>query len=86
MNKTSDETTQSDVLVLFGVVGDLAYKKIFPVLCALAKRGVFAVPMIVPALDNHQTIFYHHNNRGPQEVDGLIAADGSWHSPMSGQP
>ncbi len=30
----------SDALVLFGVTGDLAHKKIFPALYAMAKRGV----------------------------------------------
>ena len=31
--------TRSDVLVLFGVTGDLAHKMIFPALYALAKQG-----------------------------------------------
>jgi glucose-6-phosphate 1-dehydrogenase len=35
----------SDALVLFGVTGDLARKKIFPVLYAMAKRGVLNVPV-----------------------------------------
>ena len=30
---------RSDALVLFGVTGDLAYKKIFPALYAMARRG-----------------------------------------------
>jgi glucose-6-phosphate 1-dehydrogenase len=37
---------QSDALVFFGATGDLAYKKIFPALQALAKRGELAVPVI----------------------------------------
>ena len=36
----------SDALVLFGVTGDLAHKKIFPALYALAKRGDLQVPVI----------------------------------------
>jgi glucose-6-phosphate 1-dehydrogenase len=36
----------SDALVIFGVSGDLAYKKIFPALQALAKRGNLNVPVI----------------------------------------
>jgi glucose-6-phosphate 1-dehydrogenase len=32
MNKTNGSGAQSDALVLFGVTGDLAYKKIFPAL------------------------------------------------------
>jgi glucose-6-phosphate 1-dehydrogenase len=36
----------SDALVFFGATGDLAYKKIFPSLQAMAKRGNFHVPVI----------------------------------------
>jgi len=37
---------RSDALVLFGVTGDLAHKKIFPALYAMAKRGSLTVPVI----------------------------------------
>ena len=37
---------QSDALVFFGVTGDLAYKKIFPALQAMVKRGHLNVPVI----------------------------------------
>ena len=37
---------QSDALVFFGATGDLAYKKIFPALQAMVKRGHLAVPVI----------------------------------------
>jgi glucose-6-phosphate 1-dehydrogenase len=36
----------SDALVFFGATGDLAYKKIFPSLQAMAKRGNLSVPVI----------------------------------------
>jgi glucose-6-phosphate 1-dehydrogenase len=36
----------SDALVIFGVTGDLAYKKIFPALQALVRRGRLTVPVI----------------------------------------
>jgi len=36
----------SDALVFFGATGDLAYKKIFPALYAMARRGRLAVPVI----------------------------------------
>jgi glucose-6-phosphate 1-dehydrogenase len=36
----------SDALVIFGVTGDLAYKKIFPALQALAARGELNVPIV----------------------------------------
>lgn len=38
--------TQSDALVLFGATGDLAFKKIFPALHAMAKRRRLNVPVI----------------------------------------
>jgi glucose-6-phosphate 1-dehydrogenase len=37
---------RSDALVFFGATGDLAYKKIFPALQAMAKRGHLDVPVI----------------------------------------
>jgi glucose-6-phosphate 1-dehydrogenase len=39
-------TTRSDTLVFFGATGDLAYKKIFPSLEAMAKHGRLDVPVI----------------------------------------
>jgi glucose-6-phosphate 1-dehydrogenase len=36
----------SDALVFFGATGDLAYKKIFPALQSLVKRGRLSVPVI----------------------------------------
>jgi glucose-6-phosphate 1-dehydrogenase len=38
--------SQSDALVFFGATGDLAYKKIFPALQAMIKRGHLDVPVI----------------------------------------
>jgi glucose-6-phosphate 1-dehydrogenase len=40
------ENFHSDALVFFGATGDLAYKKIFPALQALVKRGHLNVPVI----------------------------------------
>ena len=37
--------TASDALVFFGATGDLAYKKIFPALQSMVKRGL-RVPVI----------------------------------------
>ncbi len=39
-------TSQSDALVFFGATGDLAFKKIFPALQAMVKRGHLDVPVI----------------------------------------
>jgi len=36
----------SDALVFFGATGDLAYKKIFPSLQAMVKRGHLTVPVV----------------------------------------
>src|SRR5262249_59265829 len=40
------EETRSDPLVFFGATGDLAYKKIFPALQQLIKRGRLDAPII----------------------------------------
>lgn len=39
-------TNHCDVLIFFGATGDLAYKKIFPALQAMIKRGHLNVPVI----------------------------------------
>ena len=41
----------SDALVFFGATGDLAYKKIFPALQAMIKRGHLKIPVIGVAKD-----------------------------------
>ena len=46
MDHTDDVIRQSDALVLFGITGDLARKKIFPALYSLAKRGTLNVPVV----------------------------------------
>jgi glucose-6-phosphate 1-dehydrogenase len=46
MDGARHRTTPSDALVLFGVTGDLAHKKIFPALYEMAKRGALDVPVI----------------------------------------
>ena len=38
--------SHSDALVFFGATGDLAYKKIFPALQAMLKRGHLNVPVV----------------------------------------
>ena len=46
MNKSNIGMAGSDALMLFGVTGDLVYKKIFPALYAMAKRGTLNVPVV----------------------------------------
>ena len=41
--------SHSDALVFFGATGDLAYKKIFPSLQAMVKRGSLDVPVVCVA-------------------------------------
>ncbi len=41
-----DESPRSDALVFFGATGDLAYKKIFPALQAMARRGRLDFPVV----------------------------------------
>ena len=38
--------SHSDALVFFGATGDLAYKKIFPSLQAMVKRGTLTGPVV----------------------------------------
>src|SRR5271169_1734605 len=48
-SRSSEDTmsaTHSDALVFFGATGDLAYKKIFPALQSMIKRGHLNVPVI----------------------------------------
>jgi glucose-6-phosphate 1-dehydrogenase len=40
------DAAHSDILVFFGATGDLAYKKIFPALQAMVKRGTLRVPVV----------------------------------------
>ena len=46
MGGTKSGAAPSDALVLFGATGDLVYKKIFPALYAMVKRGVLNVPVV----------------------------------------
>ncbi len=50
MSATDAVTMSSDTLVIFGVTGDLARKKIFPALYAMVKRNRLAVPVVGVAL------------------------------------
>ena len=45
-NTSESEALQSDAFVFFGATGDLAYKKIFPSLYNLVRRGTLTIPVI----------------------------------------
>jgi glucose-6-phosphate 1-dehydrogenase len=42
----NEEAKHSDMLVFFGVTGDLAYKQIFPALYAMIRRGQLDIPIV----------------------------------------
>jgi glucose-6-phosphate 1-dehydrogenase len=44
--ETNMANVRSDAPVFFGATGDLAYKKIFPALQAMIKRGNLDIPVI----------------------------------------
>ena len=44
--KSSEDTAPADALVLFGAMGDLAHKKIFPALYHMVRHGRLDVPVI----------------------------------------
>jgi glucose-6-phosphate 1-dehydrogenase len=44
--KSTEETMPADALVLFGAMGDLAHKKIFPALYQMVRHGRLDVPVI----------------------------------------
>jgi glucose-6-phosphate 1-dehydrogenase len=48
---SAPERPRSDALVFFGATGDLAYKKIFPALQAMARRGRLDLPVVGVARD-----------------------------------
>ena len=46
MEPTPNRILSADALVVFGVTGDLAHKKIFPALYAMARSGALNVPVV----------------------------------------
>jgi glucose-6-phosphate 1-dehydrogenase len=86
----------SDALVFFGATGDLAYKKIFPALQAMAKRGHLNVPVIGVAkagwtLDQLRArardSVEKHGGLDPAAFDKLAGllryVDGDYHDPAT---
>ena len=98
MSNANHGAERSDALVLFGATGDLAYKKIFPALYAMVKRGALAVPVIGVAYSQSDLQHLHARVRDSiaQEVgavgdgaalDRLIAllryVDGDYNDPST---
>ena len=65
----SDGMPRSDALVLFGATGDLAYKKIFPALYALARGGKLDMPVVGVATSNWDAAQFRQRAR-----DSIAAA------------
>ena len=61
---------QSDALVFFGATGDLAFKKIFPALQAMIKRGTLDVPVIGVAKGGGSLEQFHARARDSLEQHG----------------
>jgi len=78
----------SDALVFFGATGDLAFKKIFPALQAMIKRGHLTVPIIGVAkagwnLDQlraraRDSLEKHTDCRRGQTVSSALPQCNSW--------
>jgi glucose-6-phosphate 1-dehydrogenase len=56
MSNSLSRATPSDALVIFGVTGDLAHKKIFPALYAMTKRSVLNVPVVGVAFSEWSSV------------------------------
>ena len=91
--------SHSDALVFFGATGDLAYKKIFPALQAMLKRGHLDVPVIGVAkagwnLDQfraraHDSLEKHGGIDAAafERLNGLLRyVDGDYNDPATFQP
>ena len=60
----------SDALVIFGATGDLAFKKIFPALHAMVKRGRLDVPVVTVGRDPEDASRIHDRARKSIETHG----------------
>ncbi len=91
-------SNHSDALVFFGATGDLAFKKIFPSLQAMAKRGTLNVPVIGVARDEWSLEQLHarakesvekHGGLDPLAFDKLISllayVNGDYNDPATFQ-
>jgi glucose-6-phosphate 1-dehydrogenase len=87
---------RSDALVFFGATGDLAYKKVFPALQAMARRGQLEVPVIGVAKsgwtleqlrERARESIAKHGEVDPAAfaklVDKLRYIDGDYHDPAT---
>ena len=71
---SATDTTPSDALVFFGVAGDLAFKKIFPALISMVRRGHLDVPVIGVARAKWSVDDFHAHARESIEKHGHFDA------------
>jgi glucose-6-phosphate 1-dehydrogenase len=69
------DAVHSDALVFFGATGDLAFKKIFPALQAMVRRGHLTVPVIGIAREGWSLERLRERARASLEAHGGIDAD-----------
>jgi glucose-6-phosphate 1-dehydrogenase len=95
MNPSAPARPTSDVMVFFGVSGDLARKKIFPALLALSRRGQLELPVIGVAKSGwtlaqlkdraRQSVQGHAGGDDARSVDRMLARlrylDGDYRDP-----
>lgn len=67
----------SDALVLFGVTGDLAFKKIFPALYAMCREGTLSVPVIGVASSAWTVEQLRERARQSVEANGAVDDPGA---------
>jgi glucose-6-phosphate 1-dehydrogenase len=72
--KPSSPTRTADALVLFGITGDLAFKKIFPALQRLIQRGALDVPIIGVARGGQDVGALRERIRASLEENGGVDA------------
>ena len=93
-----NNSRHSDTLVFFGATGDLAYKKIFPALQAMVKRGTLNVPVIGVAREGWtldrlkaraKDSLEHHGGLDPEAFDKLCGllryVNGDYNDPATFQ-
>ncbi len=82
---------RSDALVFFGATGDLAYRKIFPALHALARRGKLDFPVVGVAksgwtrdqlIDRARASATKFGGLDEPQADKLVADVGGWNTPQ----
>src|SRR4051812_22861683 len=66
------EQQQSDALVFFGATGDLAYKKIFPALHAMAAKGRLNFPVVGVAKSGSSLEQLVARARSSVEASGIL--------------